>query len=140
MRAGSRPASRAPAITVSRKKVKSGSATQPCMMAPSATRPAARTPTGRWEAMYIGISARTGLKSRCAPSTRTTDPGYVTVSPARSWRITSTASRRPTPGLSRAIPSSRKPLTPAPSPSTARCPDSSSSVAMAIAVRAGWRE
>ena len=38
------------------------------------------------------------------------------------------------------IPSSARPLTPAPKPRTARPPAISSRVAMAIAVSAGWRE
>ena len=43
-------------------------------------------------------------------------------------------------GLSRFTPSSAKPEIPAPRPRTARPPAISSRVAMAMAVRAGWRE
>src|SRR5437773_1942250 len=49
-RAGSRPASRAAPYTVSFKNRTSGSASAPCMMAPSATRPATRQPAARCDA------------------------------------------------------------------------------------------
>ena len=51
-----------------------------------------------------------------------------------------TASRIAVAGCRRTNPSAAKPLAPAPRPSTARPPASSSSVAIATAVSAGWRE
>jgi len=53
--------------------------------------------------------------------------------------ISSIASRIARGGLVRSMPSSAKPEMPAPMPSTARCPEISSSVAIAIAVSAGCR-
>ncbi len=68
-----------------------------------------------------------------------TSPWKSTSSPRSSRRISSIISRMARGGFFRSMPSSAKPDTPAPMPSTARPPEISSRVAIAIAVSAGCR-
>ena len=107
------------------------------MITPSATSPASSRIRGPLAAMYTGICRRQS-KPSCAPLTVKCRPAKSTFSPAVSPRMIWIASRSAPTGFTRSMPNCSSPP-PAPRASTARPPDSSSTVAMAAAVSAGWR-
>ena len=103
---------------------------------PSATSPAIRKTAPPRAATNIGISGRAEKPSR--PLSRPiTFPFSVTVSPCHIPRMISMASRMAVAGFVRAIPMAGNPEPPAPIATKTLPPEISSSVAMAVAVRAG---
>ena len=135
---GGRPACRAPASTWPSPHRTAAGEAMLATITPSATRPPSSSSRGPRATTTIGIAARVANSSAPRPN-RISSPRYSTSPPARSRRISSIASRMAVTGFVRSIPIWAKPEPPAPSPRTARPPDSSSRLAIATAVRAGWR-